>query len=333
MIKYVEFVLIGLLLTISSCNNTIDLNAEFKEIPIIYGILDPADSIQLIKINKAFQNQETSALSAAQVPDSLYFKENLIVTIEEYNGFSLIQSILLNSVISPKYEGVFAGPNQTLYATPTSFKVNPQRQYRLVVQNAQSNEILARAITEVPNEFEINISTGNEILIDPRGVQQFPFNWTVTQDAAIYEVDLILSFKEVNSRTGETVNVDLSIPLIQNIRPIPNENKLRYVSNGSNIFIYLALALDKNEEVCRYLDTTASIRITAGAPDLETIIRVQKNRNFLAQISPTFSNIDGGIGIFSSKFTINFNRKLTTSTLNNLMNSDFTKELNFKLKE
>ena len=64
--------IILVLLAFSSCENTVDINADWKETIVVYGLLDPNDSVQYIKVNKAFLNQNTSAYTVAQISDSLY---------------------------------------------------------------------------------------------------------------------------------------------------------------------------------------------------------------------------------------------------------------------
>ena len=42
------------LVVFSSCETDFDVNAEWDDVTIVYGLLDPNNEIQLIKINKAY---------------------------------------------------------------------------------------------------------------------------------------------------------------------------------------------------------------------------------------------------------------------------------------
>ena len=56
----------------SACENEVNINADYKETVVIYALLDPEDTIQYIKVNKAYLNQGLGALEAAKISDSLY---------------------------------------------------------------------------------------------------------------------------------------------------------------------------------------------------------------------------------------------------------------------
>ena len=62
--------------------------------------------------------------------------------------------------------------------------------------------------------------------------------------------------------------------------------------------------------------------MTVGTEDLQTYINVNKPFSGIVQERPVFSNINNGIGLFSSRFTysdIN-NINLTNNTLNYIVN-------------
>ena len=75
----------------NSCSNDFDLVDTWKDIPIVYGLLNVNDSVQYIRVEKAFLDEETSALVIAQEPDSLYYG-NISVELEERNSCLLYTS-------------------------------------------------------------------------------------------------------------------------------------------------------------------------------------------------------------------------------------------------
>ena len=86
-------------LTTTSCENDFEINADWKETIIIYGLLDPLDSVQEIKINKAFLNSVGSAYEVAQNPDSLYL-DSTFATITEVGSGRLI--VLKKTLVSKR---------------------------------------------------------------------------------------------------------------------------------------------------------------------------------------------------------------------------------------
>ena len=55
---------------IASCDNDLDIIAEWKDISVVYGILNAQDSVHYVKLNKAFLGQG-DVYDMAQEFDSL----------------------------------------------------------------------------------------------------------------------------------------------------------------------------------------------------------------------------------------------------------------------
>ena len=67
--KYLFFIFISLgLVVLNSCNEKVKLVGNFQETAVVYGLLDQADSLHYIKINRAFIGPG-NALEIAQIPD------------------------------------------------------------------------------------------------------------------------------------------------------------------------------------------------------------------------------------------------------------------------
>ncbi|HML85282.1 MAG TPA: hypothetical protein PKE52_08995, partial [Bacteroidales bacterium] len=85
----------GLAFLLSSCKTDFDLNAEWKDITIVYGVLDPGKSVQQVRINKAFLG-EGNALEYAKIADSIHYDTAVIkAVIEEYVNNALTRTIKL----------------------------------------------------------------------------------------------------------------------------------------------------------------------------------------------------------------------------------------------
>jgi len=62
--------------------------------------------------------------------------------------------------------------------------------------------------------------------------------------------------------------------------------------------------------------------MTIGTDDLQTYINVNKPFSGIVQERPVFSNIENGVGLFSSRFTYDDIKgiELTNSTINYMVN-------------
>ena len=84
--KY-NFLLFGICIgcLLNSCKPEFPLNAPYKDVPVVYGILDYQDSIHYVKIYKGFQPKNGAAFIDAQNPDSIYYYNNIIAVLEEFD--------------------------------------------------------------------------------------------------------------------------------------------------------------------------------------------------------------------------------------------------------
>jgi hypothetical protein len=98
-----------------ACSEEIDLSPDGKETAVVYALLDQADSIHYVRVNRAFYGG-TNALEIAQIPDSSYFKQ-VEATISEVinNKVERIWKLKDTIVSNKDKNGVFFAPNQKLY--------------------------------------------------------------------------------------------------------------------------------------------------------------------------------------------------------------------------
>jgi len=68
------FLLLFLLLILSACNDDFPINSEWKDITIVYGLLNASDTVQYIKINKAFLG-EGDVYAMAREADSIQYSQ------------------------------------------------------------------------------------------------------------------------------------------------------------------------------------------------------------------------------------------------------------------
>ena len=88
---------------------------------------------------------------------------------------------------------------------------------------------------------------------------------------------------------------------------------------GDQFFQFLSNNLD-NTTSKRFLNL--DLIMTIGTDDLQTYINVNKPFSGIVQERPVFSNIENGVGLFSSRFTYDDIKgiELTNSTINYMVN-------------
>ena len=151
-----KLILLSISLTgiLFSCKNSLDVNDQWKEIPVIFGLLNQSDSIQYIKINKAFLGNQ-SALVMAGNYDTVNYAHQLDVKINEISNNAVINTFTLPQDTSiAKPSGLFSYPKQVFYKL-ANHPLDPNNQYELVVTNTETGHV-ARAKTQLVQDFTVS---------------------------------------------------------------------------------------------------------------------------------------------------------------------------------
>ena len=102
----------------TSCDKDIEINDDYKDITIIYGLLDPTDSISYLRIEKAFLSNG-DIYQAAQIPDSNIFSYKLDAKLLDKDGDVVV--VFDTTTIYNKEEGIFYAPVMQVYYAVAEF--------------------------------------------------------------------------------------------------------------------------------------------------------------------------------------------------------------------
>ena len=84
------------MLFLAACSEDFTVSAPYKDITVVYGILNAADSAHYIRIQKGFMDENKSAIQISKEPDSSYYK-SINVTMLEYTP-NAVNVLSLNRV-------------------------------------------------------------------------------------------------------------------------------------------------------------------------------------------------------------------------------------------
>ena len=297
------FLSILILLSISSCETDFDVNANWEDVTIVYGLIDPNEEIQLVKINKAYLG-EGDAIEMASISDSTnYNPSDIRVTLYRikeisFNQYDTLSSVILNDTILEKDDGLFSIDNNIIYtfSKPESF-YNTNSIYSLEVINLSSGHMVTSK-TEIINNFSFESLNSsfqwglyNEELGDSLMFRTKTIEWTKSNNGEIYQLDVLINYIENN----DTISLIWSQPLIEY-----SSGNMTTKIKGNLFFDFLSSNLSNNTTK-QFLNL--DLVMTVGTDDLKTYINVNKPFSGIVQERPAFSNIDNGIGLFSSRYT------------------------------
>jgi hypothetical protein len=324
-----------LLLGSYSCSTDLDINAPYEEITVVYGLLNLSDSIQYIKVNKAYLSENRSAFLDAQEPDSLYHPDALRVQLVPFVNFSSGNAIVCELDTVSKESGVFAGPNQLLYRIPKNTNLNPSATYKLEVIKTSTDEVIASSSTALVGDFNVTNPTVTAKVRLSRGngiYNIFRLDWVVAENSELYEVEAKFSFIEKNKTSGAEAFKTVTWVITPGVSPTQSAGSTFKLGalDGKNFFETVAKKVQPNNNVDRILLNEMHLDFSVAEEQLATLIETSQPNTAVTQVKPQFSNIEGGVGIFSSRLTKRETRDMDDATINELISGEITGNLGFK---
>jgi hypothetical protein len=314
-----------------SCRTDFDVNEEWKEIDIVYGLLDVNDSAHYIKIGKAFLNKDESAYKIAAIEDSLYHKDSLDVRLQELKNNNVENEIKLQKTyFTNKDTGLFASPGQYLYKLPDGYQVKPDVAYKLLVKNT-STGVEASSQSEVVNNLKPVFPTTQSTITLLRG-QTRPINFYSGKGARFYELTVLINYSEY-SKTDSSKIKDAYVrwPIYTNyLTPNTNGNsEIKYTVKGDDFYKLMVENIPANPDVYRKMGKL-DFQITGGGEEIYNYMNVYRPSIGIVQKKPEYTNINNGQGVFSSRNRTVITIPVSTSTIDELITGAPTRQLNFR---
>ncbi|MDX2248851.1 MAG: DUF4249 family protein [Bacteroidia bacterium] len=139
-------------LVLTACSESVEINAPYKDIWVVYGVLNPQEKFQYIRISRAFQAEENAWNYAAANDQSV---KGLKVSLTGENG-EIYNAVQLDSVLKDTSEGDFF-PYATLYRfeTDNDEKLKEEKVYHLKIENPEDADFFLSAHTRIPPQPRI----------------------------------------------------------------------------------------------------------------------------------------------------------------------------------
>jgi hypothetical protein len=180
----------------SSCSTDVDIYADYKDITIVYGLLDQADDTSWIKVTKAFSGPG-NAILYAQNPDSSNYNYKLDVKLTGVKNGIEMQNITFDTITKKNKkpgDSVFYFPNQLIYYTIEP--INEEYKYTLTIN--KKSESLSSS-TAIVHDF--NISYPNRYI---NFMLDKDITWNSSANGKRYEVSYVFNYKELIPGNSDT---------------------------------------------------------------------------------------------------------------------------------
>lgn len=313
-----------------SCDDSFDVTAEWKDITVVYGLLNQNESTHYVKINKAFLGEGDAMLMAAE-PDSSTYNGNLDVWIEEYNGLSFTGRLFMldTTTIYNKEPGVFYAPEQIVYYT--NAHLDPNMDYKLKINNGETGK-LVEAVTGLVRPFSILNPRAGQVLYNfaaPSGATT-EVKWKSAVNGRLYQLVIRFHYYEKNLATQVTDST-LYVDWIFGNRKssgLKGTEDMVEIFPADNFYKTLSANIPVKSGVERYPGPVDFI-VYVGADELSTYIDISKPTNSIIQERPQYTNVTNGVGIFSARSSSMRTLDLNSRSKDSLVDGVYTQHLNF----
>ena len=319
--KKLYFISCIFILFISSCETEFDVHAEWEEVLVVYGLIDPADDVQYVRINKAYLG-DGDAIQMAST-DSINIDPSdfrVVIKKEKLNSFNdweILDSLPLIDTIMYKEEGLFYSAQNIIYYVENNsfFDVSnyDDRRFSIYVTNKRT-DVSVDSYTKIVQPIRFDLNQNYQLgLYNANEFQLGDIKWIKPKNAYVYELELVLKYTESYNGSLDTISIGWKSSVV-------DKNKITV--DGEKYFNFLENEIQKNSLVQRnYIGFEAII--TAGSEDLYTYISINTPSSSIVQERPAFTNINNGIGIFSSRTSEKSSITLTSQTIDYLKSEGF----------
>ena len=318
----------------NACTTDVDLYAEYKDIPVIYGLLNSTEDTNYVRINRAFSGSNDNHINAnevALIADSCNYPGKLKAYIVEYKqvyggkyqptGDTLTLDTL---TIHDKEEGTFYSPSQKVYYTAEKEKFtnnsgHSKYMYKLFV--FKDNDTIS-AETGIVGGEEFKIATYSLHFTAEPSDKSGKIKFTAADNAVFYDMQFVFTYHESHNG-GPMVDKQVSYSCgSKSIDGMSTENGLFFYSYNNNILFNLlesAIGADtvydsNHPNVVRSFDKyPIQIKLSAGGDELYNYIQVNSQSGF-SQTVPDYTNVSGGYGVFSSRINLTQSAQISQGT-------------------
>ena len=314
------FIVTGQLL---SCETDFDVIASYKEVAIVYGLLNQSDSVQYLRINKAFLG-EGNSLSYAQVADSSTFGNDINVILIETTPGGIKKNIVFDTItLTDKQPGDFYSPNQLFYYSTEP--LNEDNSYELKVTHKKTGYEVT-SITRLIHDFSITKpSAGAKTLSMKRSVSQpNKFVWNNAVNGRRYQFRFYFNFKELITGSPDTIyrKVEWLFPEVLSEKiDGTGESSVGYTNEQfyvlcENEIPYADAAAEEAVSV-RYA-SLCDLEVTAIGDEFNAYLESNSPSTGVLIDKPVYNNITNGFGLFSCRYQIHRLIALAAETIQDL---------------
>lgn len=326
-----------LIILLYSCSTDFNVIAPYTEVIVVDGLLNAIDSIQYIKISKAFLGEGNAYVMAKQ-SDSINYADVLDVKMERIINKHVIETFNLNRTLkNDKDSGTFAYPFHVLYTT-NHVILQDDSEYRIKVTNRQTGTTVTSQ-TKIVKDMAVKSPLpkppplGDSLDLvsqwnDPSYVRFDPGTNSII-------IDLIIRFhyREI-APSGVSTEHSIDWNFTDKNSTI-TPSTIIYKFFKYDLFYFIGSNIPDKPGYIRRIDSLSNSKrpyefiLLAGSEDFQTYYQLQQPSTGIVQELPIFTTVENGLGLFTSRiihslnYFPNSNIKAVFDTSASIMSKNF----------
>lgn len=304
-----------------SCETKVDLNAEYKDITVVYGLINPNDSLHYIKINKVFLPDEgvNANTLAANQENFNYAADELTVTVDEYRGDNgnFVQSYALvrteNEV--PKNGGVFDNSVNVLYKFVEP-AINRSNVYKLKIYNSKLDKDITSETLIVGNSTVTSPTLSQKMAFwigatNNGGFANRSISFTTGKNVGRIDAKLIFNYTNhfipSSGLSPESKKVVMKMGEIKTTNSVDGNEQLEWTMDGATFFDNVRATVPATLANLSHRELgNVDLEFVIAGTELNVYMEVSEPSNTVNQDKPSYTNVQNGLGVFSSRETYNW---------------------------
>ena len=339
------FVIAGVL---AGCSTDLDINAPYKNVTVVYGLLNQLEPVQYIKINKAYLGAG-DALIYAQIADSNEWAESDITVARVHrvlNGNRVGTFDLEPTQFTSRDPGVFyytSGQRIYKFADNTGYPpvnlggvsvpVYLDQESKYELELVVKGETIS-ATTSIIDKFNVQGPDQDLSVVmnlkNSLGYQDWIFNWTSGVDGKRYEASYRFNYQNVtDSGISDTISIIKPMGRVVSSNTAGTEAMER-VLEAESFYSTVASSIPNDPTVTRRIYCGIDLVIAVANDEFHTFLSLTEPVSGIVQDRPSYSNITNGYGVFGSRYSREITgKRLGGSSLEELVNGQYTAGLLF----
>lgn len=319
----------------TGCKSDLEVNAPYKNITIVYGLLskNDANDRHYLKINKAFLG-EGNAYVYASVPDStLYADADLQAQVEQLNAEGQVVNTfpVSSEIMDGRDPGIFPYPQHKLYYFDAQLDSTSFYRISIVAKGDQLTATTAVAQVPILSAGIVNPLSLPFRVYDGNAYVNYNITFNSSPNGKRYEVSYRFRWREmyaVGDTSEEKSFTQLAGTVIANT--LTGGQPLTVSIPGEGFFQTVAEKVPMTPGVMKRIVTGFDLIWGVGGSDLNTYMQLANPISGVIEERPDYSNVEGGFGLVSSRrFRYVYDKLINGSTRTELRFGQYTGHLAF----